>query len=87
MEAKKSSDLGSILLEYVVLNLFVGAVLVLFMQAAFFNLTEGFPEESASFTAFGEKIVVVKNEYNETPGLALKHFYQRIISGISLPIP
>lgn len=57
---------GSILMEYVLVQVFVACALMLFMNKWFYNWATG---------SFGPT------------GLQVKYFYQRLLGGLSLPVP
>lgn len=72
---------GSVLMEYVILVMLIGAPLVVFMQAGFYNFNEGLTAGTGSIDLFGVTVEI------KTPGIIFKHYFQRILTGISLPIP
>ena len=72
---------GSILMEYVILIMFVGVPLMLLMQTGFYNFDEGFTLNELTLDIFGITVDV------KTPGIMFKHYFQRVLTGISLPIP
>ena len=57
---------GSVLMEYVLVQVFVACALMLFMNEWFYNWVTG------SFV---------------NTGLEVKDFYQRLLGGLSLPVP
>ena len=75
------NDSGSVLMEYVILVMLIGAPLVVFMQAGFYNFNEGLTSGTGVINVFGVDVEIT------TPGIMFKHYFQRILTGISLPIP
>lgn len=75
------NDTGSVLMEYVILVMLIGAPLVIFMQAGFYNFNEGLTSGTGVINVFGVDVEIT------TPGIMFKHYFQRILTGISLPIP
>ncbi|MBR4664509.1 MAG: hypothetical protein IKO93_11610 [Lentisphaeria bacterium] len=75
------SETGSVLMEYVILTMLIGAPLIVFMQAGFYNFDEGFTQTRQSIDVFGVQVNIT------TPGIMFKHYFQRILTGIALPIP
>ena len=76
-----NNDSGSILMEYVILIMMIGAPLVVFMQAGFYNFNEGLTSGTGIINVFGVDVEIT------TPGIMFKHYFQRILTGIALPIP
>ena len=61
-----SSDGGSVLMEYIIVQVLVACFLMLIMNLYFYNV---------STSQFGPG------------GVAVKYFYQRLLGGLSLPVP
>ena len=47
------NDTGSVLMEYVILVMLIGAPLVVFMQAGFYNFNEGLTSGTGVINVFG----------------------------------
>jgi len=75
------SETGSVLMEYVILTTLIGAPLIVLMQAGFYNFDEGFTQTLQNIDVFGVQVNIT------TPGIMFKHYFQRILTGIALPIP
>ncbi|MBQ7208177.1 MAG: hypothetical protein IJS01_10310 [Lentisphaeria bacterium] len=79
--SRRKNEGGSVLMEYVILIMLVGAPLVVFMQAGFYSLDGGFSSGVGTIDVFGTPVTVT------TPGRMFKFYFQRILTGIALPIP
>lgn len=62
----RRSRRGSILMEYMIIQVLVACLLILTLNYTFYNWASG--------------------EYVGT-GLRIKYFYQRVLGGLSLPVP
>ena len=80
-KTRKIRDAGSVLMEYVILTMLIGVPLVVLMQAGFYNFDEGLTTRTQEIDVFGVKVNIT------TPGIRFKHYFQRILTGIALPIP
>ena len=78
---RRKGEKGSVLMEYVILVMLIGAPLVVFMQAGFYSLDGGFSKGAGVIDVFGTRVTVT------TPGMMFKYYFQRILTGIALPIP
>lgn len=66
LERLESSERGSVLMEYVLVQVLVACLLAAVMNALFYDWSSG---------TFGPA------------GLGVKSFYQRLLGGLSLPVP
>ena len=76
-----NNDSGSILMEYVILIMMIGAPLLVVMQAGFYDFQDGVATGTGVLNVFGIEVEVT------TPAIMFKHYFQRILTGIALPIP
>lgn len=89
MAIHRHSDKGSVLMEYLILNMLIGTPLIVFMHLGFYNLNDGFTKIGSGEDRYDKSVFVFSSEPLRvtTPGIQIKHYYQRILTGIGLPIP
>ena len=82
---------GSVLMEYLILNMVIGVGMAVLMSVGFYNFDEGYTEyeDQGGIKTFDKRIYVFQDEDLEItlPGIRIKQYFQRILTGIALPIP
>ena len=87
---KTKNNRGGVLLEYCLVNLFIGAIIVILWSVCFYNPGEGWVEASKEDADKAQLSIGGKTEpvdLKGSSGKALVGSYQRVTSGIAMPYP
>ena len=87
---RASSKRGSVLMEYCLINAFIGAAIVLLWHVCFYNEEKGWvastrqDSEEAQLAVGGETRAA---DFQGADGAAMVEMYRRVMTGISMPFP
>ncbi|MCL1887869.1 MAG: hypothetical protein FWF96_03235 [Kiritimatiellaeota bacterium] len=81
---------GSVLMEYCLVNLFIGCVLVLVWRNVFYNDTEGWRDAGQDDALAAQQAVGGDTEAVDlrgSSGAKIADAYRRVLNGIAMPFP